>query len=162
MPPVTWPQAILGGVAAGALAWWIAGLSAVDARALTALTRAPTSGRVVDGEATLSARLRPISSFDIFPAVASTEAGDPAPVAATALRLHGTSISARRRAALVSADGGPARWLTVGQPDQGLVLVSLAPGQAVVRTSTGDQVTLALFPPEAGPSDPDGASHAAN
>lgn len=164
MPPVTWAQAVLGGVACGALAWWVAGPADLGEGSFARFERAPAASQALDAASTLAARLQPVATLAIFPEPPPRDESEAAPAAAGGLRLHGTSISPRRRAALVSAGGAAARWLGFGQPDQGLELIALRPGLAVVRTSTGEQVTLELYPAEAGPattapeSDPDASN----
>jgi hypothetical protein len=112
----------------------------------------------VDPAAALAVRLTTRGAFGIFPQetpVGALAAGG------VSMRLFGTSISPGRQAALISAGGARPVWLVMGEPQTGVELVDLAPGRAVIRTSTGDTITLALFPAKASPAaaGPEEVSH---
>lgn len=139
-------RAISIGVAAGALAWWAAAPRALPADAAR-LAKAPLNDvRSVDPAVLLASQVSGRGGFQVFPPPTG------APMAeASALRLIGTAVSPARRAALVSVGGATPQWLAVGAPAQGLELVEVASARAVIRTASGDTVTLDLFPhkPEA-------------
>jgi hypothetical protein len=140
----------------GALAWWGLGPKPVEASYLAPRV-VPLAATGVDPAATLAMRLSARGAFGIFPQNAA-----PGAVASSAsLRLVGTAISPGRRAALVAVGGAKPQWLAIGEPQGGLELVELATGRAVVRTSSGDTVTLELFPQMSTPvaANSDGGSH---
>ena len=143
-----WPDLTAAGVLAACLAWWTLAPKAVDPAPLRALVRRPDTGAKLDPLALMIARFE--STPGLFPAPPSGAEGESPPAGAGALKLEGTASTRYRQAALISVGGATPQWLALGQPTQGLELVELGPGRAVVRTSAGDTVTLDLFP--GGPS----------
>ena len=66
-------------------------------------------------------------------------------------QLYGVSISPKRRAALVSIDGAPATWITVGDVSGDVRLADIGTNGASFETPVGTRtVTLSDPPPAAG------------
>lgn len=128
-------QAGLAGCALAAWAWWATPTPSIDGPQL--LRRAAPAP--VDAVKLRLARWDR-GRLDIFP---KDDGG--APPAAGQLRLEGTAISPVRKAALISVGGAKPQWLAMGSPIAGLELVELTTGRAVVRTTSGDTVTLTVF-----------------
>lgn len=149
----------LGGVAAGCLAWivgvQIAGRS--EASELLAVATAHQAPQPMGRSAPATADLLAMALFS------STSGGvevDPAavqPVApATALRLHGISISPRRRAALISTGGGSAIWFAEGQEGAGFTVQSIDRRRVTVAVA-GIAQELSLYPDQADSGQPAGS-----
>lgn len=120
------------GLALGAGLWLAVGnasaardLSRLDA-ALSRVAAGPAGGRLGDPSAVLLAN--PLLG----------RRGPPAPE--PSLRLDGVARNPGRSAALVSINGGTAQWLTPGATREGVTLVSVRAGQAVIETTEGTRV----------------------
>ena len=61
----------------------------------------------------------------------------PGAVTDVAVRLDGVAMTPTRRAALVSIDGKPAQWMTVGQALDGVTLMEVQSAKVSVDTATG-------------------------
>lgn len=128
-------QAGLAGCALAAWAWWFIPAPSVEGPQLLDHA-APAPVDVVKLHLARWDRGR----LNIFP----KDDGD-LPAAAGQLRLEGTAMSPVRKAALISVGGAKPQWLAMGSPIAGLELVDLTTGRAVVRTTSGDTVTLTVF-----------------
>jgi hypothetical protein len=152
-------QGGLLGVAVAGLAWLSLTPGEPRGPAVEALRRAP-AGNKVDAAGLVLAQWRARERFGVFPAA------DPTAVAqadAGALRLQGTSSSPARKAVLISVGGAKPQWLVMGEPAGGLELMELDIGRAVVRTTSGDTVTLQVFSPARPPgSDTEAGANATN
>jgi len=84
----------------------------------------------------LSMALFPDAPADARP----VEADASAQAIAGALRLHGVSLTPRRRAALISAAGGPAIWIPEGQEVGGMVLRRVRRDGVAVELAGGRQI----------------------
>jgi hypothetical protein len=74
-------------------------------------------------------------------------------VSEAAIRVDGLSVSAGRKAALVSIDGKPAAWLEPGVEQNGVTLVEIHGGKVTFDTAVGlKEVALGAAPPS--PSKP--------
>ena len=144
-----WPDLAAMGVLAACLAWWTLAPKVVEPAPLQMLARRPGIGVKLDPLTLMLARFE-ATPPGVFPAPPSGARGESPLAGAGALKLEGTASTPNRQAALISVGGAAPQWLAFGQPTQGLELVQLGPGRAVVRTSAGDTVTLDLFP--GGPS----------
>lgn len=90
------------------------------------------------------------------PGLAASEVALSAPL--TAIRLHGISITPRRRAALISVSGGPAVWVAQGAEGPGFSVESV--GRRMVRLNiAGATQELRLYADEVAgtPAAPAGA-----
>jgi len=134
-------QSALAGAIVAGLAWWLLTPGDVEAPELARLQHAPADNRA-GPVALLLARWSAAERFGVFPAA---DSGSAPPIGAGALELQGTSSSSVRRAALISIGGAKAQWIAMGEPAAGLELVELGVGRAVVRTTSGDTVTLKVF-----------------
>jgi len=65
------------------------------------------------------------------------------------VRLMGTSVSPGRRAALVSIDGQPALWMSVGETQDELVLIEVGSGAVRFDTPVGIR-TISMNEPATG------------
>lgn len=135
-------QAALLGVGLAAVGWRGLAQPPLDVRGLGRLGAPPGAERA-DVAQTLQARWASAERFGLFPAAGAAQA---APNSGS-LRLQGTAFGPGRRAALISVGGAKAMWLAPGEPAQGLELVELSAGRAVVKTSSGEEVTLFVFDP---------------
>lgn len=133
-------RAISVAVAATALIWWIAYPAELSPTAFQHLAPPPPQPSAGLVEA-VSAELPSSASLAIFPASAdASQTPD-----AAKLRLQGTLLTPGRQAALISVGGAKPQWITVGAPAGGLEVVELHTGTALVRTSSGDTVSLEMF-----------------
>lgn len=142
----------LAGCALAAWAWWATPAPPIEG---PQLLRRPAPGAVDAVKLQLARWGR--GDLGIFPKV---DAG--APAASGQLRLHGTAMSPVRQAALISVGGAKPQWLAVDSPIAGLELVELTTGRAVVRTTSGDTVTLTVFSPPKPAAAEEANSDAAN
>lgn len=148
---MSWAYVLPGAVIVGSVGWLLFGGGQIEPGKAARFERPPAAVVKLDPAALVLARLQHLDRLSLFPAVVVPEDG--AAVLNTAnLRLRGTSQSPGRRAALISIDGASAQWIAVGQATAGLDLIELAATRAVIRTSSGEVVTLDLFKPEAASS----------
>jgi len=127
-------------VGVAALLWWGLFPAELASEQFQALGRLPA---LLDATATTPA-LRQLASLDRFGLFPSAEEAGPAPNAAE-LRLQGTIMTPRRNAALISVAGAKPQWIALGEPVAGLEVVELHSASAIVRTASGDTVTLEMF-----------------
>jgi len=133
-------RAISAAVAATAVIWWIAYPTDLPATIFRHLDQPPPQAAAGLVE-TLLAQLPSSASFAILPASAdASQAPD-----AAKLRLQGTLLTPWRQAALISIAGAKPQWITVGAPAGGLEVVELHTGSALVRTASGDTISLEMF-----------------
>lgn len=144
-------RAIFAAVVATAILWWIAYPAELTPSPFRHLDQPPpqTASGVVDD---VLAQLSPSARLAIFPASAD---GSPAPDASK-LRLQGTLLTPARRAALISIGGAKPQWIKVGAPSGGLEVIELHTGSALVRTASGDTISLEMF--TRSPATPGGAA----
>lgn len=142
LTPYAFPAAI--GAAIGAAAW----LAAEVARPLpdpAALEQQVSAIRIPVADSPETASTADLLAMALFvtPAPADTSV----PIATTpqvSIRLHGLSISPRRRAALLSIEGGEAIWLVPGQVEGGVRLQQAGPRSAVLDVG-GARREVSLF-----------------
>jgi hypothetical protein len=156
---MSWPRVIAGAVVASTAAAWVVCARPLSLGEAELFLRPPAAPATSDEAALLLIKLQPVSSFTIFPKAEAKDLAGAAPMA-SALRLQGTSSSPRRKAALISVGGATAQWVALGQPVSGIELIELHAGRAVVRTSSGDTVTLELFSSSAPQGTEQGSSNA--
>lgn len=80
------------------------------------------------------------SQADAFVAAALTPALFSTSSAQAAIRVEGLSRTPRRSAALVSINGGPSQWMTVGSTRDGATLVQVLSTRVVFETLAGRRV----------------------
>lgn len=148
----------LGGVAAGCLAWIIstqvAGRSeAAELHTIAATLEMPAPlGRPAPATADLLA----MALFSSVTGAAELEVAAAQPTGpAIGLRLHGISISPRRRAALISAGGGDAIWFSQGEEGPGFSVQSIDRRRVAV-TVAGVAQELNLYPDQPAATQPVG------
>lgn len=153
----------LGGVAAGCVAWIVgatlAGRSeAAELHAIAATLEVPAPlGRPTPATADLLAMALFSSTTGVPEAdVAAAQPTGPA----LGLRLHGISISPRRRAALISAGGGDAMWVSQGEEGPGFSIQSID-RQRVAVTVAGVVQELNLYPDQPTAAQPAGSAQEA-
>lgn len=123
--------AVLAGLGAGALAWLVLGSSAVESRIDTLEATVSTKNAVprIDTAATskalLSARASPL--FQRPPSAA----------APSTVRLEGVAIRPGANSALIAVGGGAAKWVNQGETSDGVSLMQVRSGAAVVETASG-------------------------
>ncbi len=61
----------------------------------------------------------------------------PGAVSDVVVRLDGVAITPTRKAALVSVNGKPAQWMTIGQARDGVTLVEVQSAKVSLDTATG-------------------------
>jgi len=152
-----WDLTLAAGAGLGALVWFAAGPKTLSLDKAARFERPASAAPARDGVDRLTARLEHVEGLQLFPAAVVAASGAPAPVAGN-MKLRGTAISPGRRAALISIDGGPARWVAAGEAGD-LELLELSDTRAVLRTSAGQVVALDLFkPPEGEPTETNGGN----
>lgn len=137
------------GLAAGFLAWLLAGGSSAAVRQLEPLgaavagIRAPARSAV----ATAAADISGLIAAPLFPLTTG-----PGAVPQPVLRLDGVVRTARRSAALLAINGQPADWLSKGESRDGVTLLDVSASRALVDTVYGPQdVRLGQTVPEGAP-----------
>lgn len=122
------------GLLTGLAAWLMAGGLSVNAKVLDemqaglARLRAPTStgrNRAYGGGA------------DLLTAPLFALTTGPGAIREPSIRVDGVTVSRRRVAALLSIDGKPAEWVSVGESREGVTLQSVSSSGVTVETVVG-------------------------
>jgi hypothetical protein len=122
------------GLATGFLAWFAAGGASASADRLDPL-------RVQVANLKAPNRSEPAAAYADISGMASTPifvlTTGPAAIKEPAVRVDGLSVSRRRVAALLSIDGQPAQWMSVGEKREGFTLVEVSSTRVLIETLAG-------------------------
>jgi hypothetical protein len=141
MPP--W-RLLAGSLALASALWWAFAPVELNGPGVDAFAK-PQARRVALQDPRLI-RARAMGTLGLFPSTMAAPGSAGAAASADQIVLKGSSISPGRKAALISVGGAKPQWLAADEPSQGLELVDVTPGGAVVRTTSGEELTLDLFP----------------
>lgn len=124
---------LAAGAGVGALAWMMLDAGAADRQRLQ-----DDQARLASARPALAAASglgSPLASAIAHPLFALTTG--PGALPEPKIVVSGLSRTAVRRAALISVDGGPADWMTIGQSVGAVTLEDVLPPKAVVETPFG-------------------------
>jgi len=142
------------GAVAGFSVWLAAGGASADADRLAPLQQQATRLRPPPphSDAALVTDITDLLATPIFALTTGVGA-----VKESALRLDGVSISRRRTAALLSIDGQPAEWWSVGDSRDGFTLQQVRASRVSLETPLGVREVVLGVSAGAPPADPGAA-----
>ena len=127
---------------AAALGWWALAPARFAPPSIAGFSAPPKSAAAPDPIKIAVTRWRSPGRKSLFEAPV---VGAAAPIQAAQVRLVGASAMPGRHAALISVNGAAPFWLEAGQSQDGMSLIEVRPGRAVVRTPDGGEVSLSVF-----------------
>lgn len=123
------------GLLTGLLAWLVAGGPSVQARALdvTEARLAAIRPERGSGPASRAGGAAALLGAPLFAVAGAAAEHDPS------VRLDGVSVTRRRMAALISLDGKPAEWMSLGESREGVTLRTITTAGVTLDTASGEK-----------------------